>query len=120
MISILSKLRIFGLYAFLILSLASGSYFYGLSNGKDITDSELVKGLNTVIQKQQELYLLDQEDKQEVIKKVSEAISQIEIKNEVIYNEIQKEIIKEPVYTDCVFTNDGLRLVNKALSNKSN
>lgn len=42
------------------------------------------------------------------------AIQGIKIENRSIYNTVQKEIIREPVYRECVLPADGLRGANSA------
>ncbi len=49
----------------------------------------------------------------------AEAIAQIKIKNITIRQEVQREILKDIVYRDCVHTPDGLRLINAALAGES-
>lgn len=54
----------------------------------------------------------------ELANKVSEstetAIQGIRVENRIIYNEVQKEIVKDTVYKECIIPDDGVRLVNKA------
>lgn len=54
----------------------------------------------------------------ELANKVSEttetAIQGIRIENRTIYNEVQKEILREPVYRDCVLPDAGVRAANQA------
>lgn len=54
----------------------------------------------------------------ELANKVSEttetAIQGIRIENRTIYNEVQKHILVEPVYRDCVLPDAGVRAANQA------
>ena len=54
----------------------------------------------------------------ELANKVSEttetAIQGIRIENRTIYNEVQREIQREPVYRDCVLPDAGVRAANQA------
>ena len=54
----------------------------------------------------------------ELANKVSEttetAIQGIRIENRTIYNEVQKEILREPIYRDCVLPDAGVRAANQA------
>lgn len=54
----------------------------------------------------------------ELANKVSEstetAIQGIRVENRTIYNEVQKEILREPVYRDCVLPDAGVRAANQA------
>ncbi len=54
----------------------------------------------------------------ELANKVSEstetAIQGIRVENRIIYNEVQKEILREPVYRDCVLPDAGVRAANQA------
>lgn len=60
---------------------------------------------------------------EEVERRVTEAataasakeISKIEVKHVTIRQRLDREIIKEPVYTDCRHSPDGMRAVNDAL-----
>jgi hypothetical protein len=42
------------------------------------------------------------------------AIQGIRIENRTIYNEVQKEIVANPVYRDCVLSDAGVRAANQA------
>lgn len=42
------------------------------------------------------------------------AIQGIRIENRTIYNEVQKEILREPIYRDCVVPDAGVRAANQA------
>ena len=46
------------------------------------------------------------------------AISKISVKHQTIHNALEREVIREPIYTrtDCRLTPDGLRLVNQAIT----
>lgn len=50
----------------------------------------------------------------EVSLQTQEAIANITIENRTIYNETRREILREPVYTECVLTPEGIRLGNQA------
>lgn len=50
---------------------------------------------------------------------VAENIGRMKVVNTTIYQRATREVVKEPVYVDCVHTADGLQLVNAALANKS-
>lgn len=52
----------------------------------------------------------------EIAGRTEEAIKGIRIENRTIYNDTQREIIKEPVYSDCVLPDTGRLLVNHARS----
>lgn len=77
-------------------------YFYG---GKHKEDSILAEQL-----RQEELV-----DKLELA--VAEQINGIQIVNKTIYQRATREVVKEPVYIECVHTDAGLQLVNSALTN---
>ena len=57
--------------------------------------------------------------KEEVLDRVAQAISTLQVVNRTIYQRAERETIREPVYTDCKHTPDGLRLVNEALTGYS-
>lgn len=69
---------------------------------------------------------VNQQEDAEILRKVKEearqgaadAISKIQIVNRTIRQTFQKEIIKEPVYTDCKHTPTGLQQVNNALEGR--
>lgn len=46
------------------------------------------------------------------------AIARISVRHQTIHNALEREVIREPIYTraDCRLTDDGLRLVNGALT----
>lgn len=46
------------------------------------------------------------------------AIARISVRHQTIHNALEREVIREPIYTraDCRLTDDGLRLVNEALA----
>lgn len=48
---------------------------------------------------------------------VADSISKMTVKHVTIRQQVDHEIIEKPVYRDCMHTDDGLRLVNSALSN---
>lgn len=50
----------------------------------------------------------------EMAKATQEAISQIRIENRTIYQKTRQEVIRDPVYIDCVVPADGSRLLNEA------
>jgi len=70
---------------------------------------------------QAELYRLEDERNAENRRLVAEiarvnreAISQIRIENRTIYQKTRQEVIRDPVYIDCVVPADGSRLLNEA------
>lgn len=77
-------------------------YLYG---GKHKEDSILAEQL-----RQEELV-----DKLELA--VAEQINGIQIVNKTIYQRATREVVKEPVYIECRHSDDGLQLVNSALTN---
>lgn len=50
----------------------------------------------------------------EMARQTQEAISQIRIENRTIYQKTRQEVIRDPVYIDCVVPADGSRLLNEA------
>ena len=46
------------------------------------------------------------------------AIGRITVRHQTIHNAIEREVIREPIYTsaDCKLTPDGLRLINQAIT----
>lgn len=50
----------------------------------------------------------------EISRQAAEAISQIRVENRTVYQQATKEIIREPIYNDCVVPADGSRLLNEA------
>ncbi len=49
---------------------------------------------------------------------VAETLANMKVVNTTVYQRATREIVKEPVYVDCVHTADGLQLVNSALTNQ--
>lgn len=50
--------------------------------------------------------------------KIDTAIGNIQITNKTINREVVHEVTKEPVYTNCVTTTNGLQLIERAIDNK--
>ena len=46
------------------------------------------------------------------------AIARISVRHQTIHNALEREVIREPIYTstDCRLTPDGMRLVNQAIT----
>lgn len=83
---------------------SAGGYFKGKAEQREENEAEDAKMLRLA-------KMLDE--------KVATHVANIKINNQVIYRKAEREIIKEPVYRDCVHTADGLRLVNEALLGRS-
>lgn len=83
----------------------SGWYFRGLKE-----DSEEL----SVLQAKEEAQEIIDNIISGIASKNAEQISNIRITNKTIVQEVRREIFKEPVYTECFLTDDGLHLVNKA------
>lgn len=49
-----------------------------------------------------------------IAKSTEAAIQGIRVENKTITNEVQKEVIREPVYQSCVLPNSGRVLINRA------
>ena len=43
-----------------------------------------------------------------------EAIRNIRIENKTIYQKTEREVLREPIYTECVLTEEGVSLINRA------
>lgn len=117
---ILSKLKSSAVFLVITLSLVIGAYFYGVNTGKDKVNAKHLQEVQELVEQQRKLLEKDRKEKQDILSEVAKVISEIEIKNEVIYNATVKEIIKEPVYTECKFTPDVVQLVNQALRGNYN
>lgn len=50
-----------------------------------------------------------------VNKAIAASVADIKIQNNTIYRKAEREIIKEPVYSDCRLTPDGMQAVAEAL-----
>lgn len=50
----------------------------------------------------------------EIASNTSDQISKIKITNKTIIQEVRREIFKEPVYSECFITDDGLLIINRA------
>jgi glutamine synthetase len=55
--------------------------------------------------------------KQAMAEAAAEAISKIKVVNTTVQNEVQREIRTNTVYADCKHSDDGLRLLNNAITN---
>jgi hypothetical protein len=55
----------------------------------------------------------------QVAARTETAIQGIKIENRTIYNAVQKEIIREPIYRECILPADGLRWANQARGGSS-
>lgn len=51
-------------------------------------------------------------------KKIEDTVGNIKITQQTIQQKVIHEITKEPVYTNCVTTPDGVRLIESAIDNK--
>lgn len=49
---------------------------------------------------------------------VAETVAKMKVVNTTVYQRATREVVKEPVYVDCVHTANGLQLVNSALTNQ--
>lgn len=49
----------------------------------------------------------------------AKVVSGIRITNKTIYQETQREVFHNPVYTDCRVTPDGLQLLNSAIEGRA-
>lgn len=49
----------------------------------------------------------------EISVQTQEAIAGITIENKTIYNETRREILREPIYTECILTPEGIKLGNR-------
>lgn len=52
----------------------------------------------------------------QIAKVNQEAIANIRIENRTIYQKTRREVIRDPVYVDCVVPTDGSRMLNQARS----
>lgn len=52
----------------------------------------------------------------EMAKQTQEAIANIRIENRTIYQKTRQEVIRDPIYVDCVVPADGSRLLNQSRS----
>ena len=50
----------------------------------------------------------------EISEDTASQIAGIRVENKTIVQEVRREVFKEPVYTECRITADGLRLINNA------
>jgi hypothetical protein len=61
--------------------------------------------------------MMTPEDRAELISEITEAISKIKVINTAVQNEVQLDIRTNTVYADCKHSDDGLRLLNNAITN---
>lgn len=80
------------------------SHIYVYNHGKTVAENEIAATA-----------LKSEQLKAELERTVSQEIAKIQIINKTIYRNAEREIIREPVYRDCVHSSDGLRSVNDAL-----
>lgn len=106
----MNTIRISLILILLGLSSSGFMYFKGINTGKELQKAEQLS-MESVVKSAIE------ESNSKLLEKTAKAISEIEVKNVTIYQKATREVIKEPVYRDCIHTSDGLRLVNEALSN---
>jgi hypothetical protein len=83
-----------------------GAYYKGRVDGIDIQ-----AGRNAKVQE-----IIDS-TRVAAIEAAAQEIAKIEVKHVTIRQNLQKEIVKEPVYLECKHTPDGLRYLNQALTN---
>lgn len=82
-------------------------YFYGRSDGANIERARQATAEDFA-----------RKSGEAAAAKAVEAIGKLEIKHVTIRQNAEREVIREPVYRDCVHTPDGLRSVNEALTSQ--
>jgi hypothetical protein len=60
--------------------------------------------------------LAEVEAQQAALTAVAEELAKIDIQHKVIYQKAQTHVIEKPVYRECKHADDGLRLINEALT----
>ena len=60
--------------------------------------------------------LAEVEAQREAITAVAKELAKIDIQHKVIYQKAQTHVIEKPVYRECKHDDDGLRLINEALT----
>ena len=75
---------------------------------------------NTAIKYQEstelKLFQRDQEIAQTIGNHLEDQLKHIKITNQVIKEKVIHEVTKEPIYTECVNTPDGVRLIEQAIN----
>ena len=59
-------------------------------------------------------------DGAEASEKLEKSLGKIKPVYRTINNEVQRTVVREPVYTDCIVTADGVQLVNRAVQAANN
>lgn len=72
-------------------------------------------GQDALIAQQAREDKIEERTRKAAMEGAADAISKIEVKHVTIRQKAETVIRKEPVYTECVNSDDGLRLINEAL-----
>lgn len=92
--------------AVFVAALVGGGYYQGRVDGE-----------NKAVAEQSKEDKLVEKVRADAMAGAADAISKIEIKQTTIQGRLQKEIVNNVVYRDCVHSPDGLRNLNDALTN---
>jgi hypothetical protein len=84
-----------------------GSLLIGLATGYKVTSW-----------KYESEKLAEVEAQREAITAIAQEVAKLDIHHKVIYQKAQTHVIEKPVYRECKHDNDGMRLINEALTNK--
>jgi hypothetical protein len=63
--------------------------------------------------------LLEVEAQKQALEATAEAIAKIDVRNTTIKQKVVEYVTEKPVYVDCKHDDDGMRLVNEAITGKS-
>jgi hypothetical protein len=84
-----------------------GSLLIGLATGYKVTSW-----------KYESEKLAEVEAQKEAITAIAQEVAKLDIQHKVIYQKVQTHVIEKPVYHECKHADDGMRLINEALSGK--
>jgi len=84
-----------------------GSLLIGLATGYKVTSW-----------KYESERLAEVEAQREAITAIAQEVAKLDIQHKVIYQKVQTHVIEKPVYRECKHADDGMRLINEALSGK--
>lgn len=85
-----------------------GAFLGGYKAGYDMSEGQSAREERIAMQA-----------RDEALRVTATAIAGIEVKNTTIRQTVEREVRENTIYKSCAHTDDGLRLVNQALGNKS-
>lgn len=101
----MTKIKVLGVLGLIFSSFAFGYHFNQLKVNS-ATLSTLKAHLAAEQLSRERLYRIGME--------TQKAVADIRVENRTIYQEVEREILRETIYKECVIPDEGLRLIREA------